>query len=401
MRRSIPHLARLRGFTLVELLIVIAIISLLLTMTVLAVNFALDSDRVRAGASQVQSFLSGARDRAIYARDLRGVRFYVDPVNTRAVSAMAYIQPGQRWSIGNVNLQRRDANNDDVADGPDVVEVAGFNLGWWQLKRRGLIVDGTVIEIPKDSNSFYEIDTSLIDIDVASGGLPGYAQSPPVPDRLLLKIPYSEPGGSDLTAVIAQPGVTYELQLPAQLLPQEPSLLPEGIVIDLDGSSIPIIWRPAPEDSFGQFSPYMDVFFSPRGNVVGSAASAGLLQLYICDTEDSMHLKELYLKSIDKTAPPNVNSPLDTFEAQVRSPGKFIPAADAYGTWTDPDGPSMPAPPLYPDAASAYLPKDRRLVTLFAQTGEVVINEIDPTDVGMDGFADNPYYFSLTGSGVK
>ena len=55
-----------RGFTLIELLIAITIFLILTAMAVAAVNAFGDGDRVSGSARQVQSFVSGARDRAIY-----------------------------------------------------------------------------------------------------------------------------------------------------------------------------------------------------------------------------------------------------------------------------------------------------------------------------------------------
>lgn len=383
---SLPSRSR-QAFTLIELLIVITILTIILSMTIATVNFATESQRISGGASQVQSFLAGARDRAIYEKEPRGVRFFVDPFNTRAVTAMAYIQPGQKWSVGNVDLRRFDLDNDGEADSPQIRIVAGDNLGWWQLKRRGLITNGSLIEIPRDSGRFYEIDTSLIDITA----IPGYANTPPTPEFLILRIPYSEPGGTDKTALVAHQSLTYQIQLPSQLVPQEPSLLPEDVVIDLDGSRIPIGWRPSLFDSEGQFSPYMDIFFSPRGNVIGAASSAGILHFYVCDANDSVFLKDQYL------ANSGVVSNLQEFESAVSGRGSFsaagpfpfVPANEIGSTWADPAGIDLP-----------YIPKDRSIISVFAQTGAIVQNEVS-ADVSSGGLATAPYARSETGVGVK
>jgi prepilin-type N-terminal cleavage/methylation domain-containing protein len=385
-RRNLAHLNSLRGgFTLVELMVVITIMLLLFGMTVYGINFTRDADKVRGAAAQVQSFLSGARDRAIYAQEPRGVRFFVNPANPRSVSAMAYIQPGQMWTYGNVDLERLDINpKNNVPDSPQVIVVRGERLGWWQLKRRGLLTDGSRIRMPRDTGNWYEVDTSLINITAPPTGQ----------DFLLLRIPFSDAGG-DSNAVVAHSGMTYELELPAQLLPQEPSLLPEGAVIDLDGSKIPSVWRPGLADEAGQFSPYMDIFFSPRGNVVGNAAGTGLIHFYICDAEDSLNLKTQYLAALPNDDPtwntdePNTGSPLDTFERQLRGQA-FVPADETFGTWLD--GSS---------AAEPYLVKDRKLVTIFTQTGAITVGAVDVTDSNADGFADSPFAFAQSGKGGK
>ena len=382
---------------MVELLIVIGIMTLILSITIYGVNYARDADRVTGTAGQIQSYLSGARDRAIYQKEPRGVRFFVDPSNHRAVSAMAYVQPGLLWPMSGgqhlVNLERVDLINngsgvntpDGIPDSPNVRVVRGVHEGWWELKRRGLIVDGSLIEIPAGSNSWYGINTSLIDITVP----------PQATEILLLQIPYSEPG--DASSVVAKEGETYRLQLPAQIVPEEPSILPEGVVIDLDGSQIPVAWRPGFSDSEGQFSPYMDVFFSPRGNVIGTAAASGLLHFYVCDDIDSATLKEQWIASlpVDDPAVPNTSEPtlahqLDTVERLVRSGSRFVPGNELAATWLS----------GY-TATDPYLVKDRRVVTIFAQTGAVTVNEIDTTDSTGNGFADNPFRYAETGKGAN
>jgi len=378
------------GFTLIELMVVITIMLLLFGMTVYGINFTRDADKVRGAAAQVQSFLSGARDRAIYAKEARGVRFFVDPGNPRSVSAMAYIQPGQKWSYGTVDLERLDINpQNNVPDAPGVIVVRGERLGWWQLKRRGLLTDGSRIRLPRDTGNWYEVDTSLINITAPPTGQ----------DFLLLRIPYSDAGG-DANAVVAHRGLTYELELPSQLLAQEPSLLPEGAVIDLDGSKIPNVWRPGLADEAGQFSPYMDIFFSPRGNIIGNAASTGLIHFYICDAEDSLNLKTQYLTAIANDDPgwsngsgpndePNTGSPLDTFERLLRSQ-PFVPADEISAPWL-----------VGTSAAEPYLVKDRKLVTIFSQTGAITVGNVDVTDSNVDGFTDSPFAFAQSGKGGK
>jgi prepilin-type N-terminal cleavage/methylation domain-containing protein len=404
-RRNLVHLNSLRGgFTLVELMVVITIMLLLFGMTVYGINFTRDADKVRGAASQVQSFLSGARDRAIYAKEPRGVRFFVNPANPRSVSAMAYIQPGQNWSYGNVDLERLDINpRNNVPDVDSngfshVVVVRGERLGWWQLKRRGLLTDGSRIRMPRDTGNWYEVDTSLINITAPPTGQ----------DFLLLRIPFSDAGG-DSNAVVAHSGMTYELELPSQLLPQEPSLLPEGAVIDLDGSKIPNAWRPSRADAEGQFSPYMDIFFSPRGNVIGTAAGTGLIHFYICDAEDSLNLKSQYLASIPLDDPgisngvePNLNSSLDSLEMHLTN-RLFVPADEIPFAWIE--GASTAEP---------FLVKDRKVVTVFAQTGAITVSAVDSSDFfdpldfngngnfsEPDGFADSPFAFAQSGKGGK
>jgi prepilin-type N-terminal cleavage/methylation domain-containing protein len=400
------------GFTLVELLVVITIIVILLTMTLLTVNFSNEGDRVKGAAGQVQSFLAGARDRAIYAKEPRGVRFFVNPENPRAVNTMAYIAPGGSWSSpensANISLERRDLNGDgdfvdlDVEvppgsnvflDEPDVVVVRGRqNPGWWNLKRRGWLVDGLRIRIPKGpTGNWYPIDTRLIDTSI-----------PPTPDQLLLlQIPFADAG--IIGQRVAHPDLTYEIELPSKLLAQDPAILPESVVIDLDASKIPDGWRPQFGLNNGNYSGYMDVIFSPRGNILGDAAGAGVMHLYVGDAEDSQFLRE-------------------RFEAAyVSRPGSTRPSFTSNSPFVPMD--EIPLTVSWMTGDAPYLTKDRRIVTVFTQTGAVSVHEVngffsegsaltgdseDPLDFNNnsvtnepDGLADDPYFFAETGKAAK
>ncbi len=404
------------AFTLIELLIVISIIVVLLVMTALTVRFSTEGDRVRGAARQIQSFLSGARDRAIYAKEARGVRFFISPENPRAVTTMAYIAPGGTWSSpdnsAGVSLERVDINGDgDFLDNnlefptgsgnfrnePDVFVVHGQqNPGWWNLTKRGWLVNGLRIRIPKGpTGNWYPIDTSMININ-----------NPPAADQfLLLQIPYAD--GGDKGQQIAHGELSYEIELPTKLLPQDPSILPESVVIDLDGSRIPVGWQ-LPPGAGSQYSGYMDIMFSARGNIVGGSAGAGVIHLYVCDSEDSLYLKERF----EAAWVANGNGPLPP---PYHALAPFVPMDEIPYT----NGGTL----TWVGSDRNYLPKDRRILTIFTQTGAVsghLVNSYlsagalatgdsaDPFDINnngnyneADGLADDPYYFAEIGRVAK
>lgn len=383
--------ANISGFTLVELLVVITILVIILAITIPAVNFGLETERIRGGAGQVQSFIVGARDRAIYRKKPVGVRLFLDNVeytdnagnvlqgNRRTVSSMIYVDPAQTWSDGTIKMQRLDGNRNGVIDGTEsnaVVVVAGSGTGWWELKRRGMLVDGLRIQIPAGGN-WYPIDTRLIDTSV----------EPPRWQSLLLQIPYQDPGSSPAGFVAAftqgDGPSDYVLELPPAIMPMEPSILPDSVVIDLDGSRIPASWAPsATVNSNAEFSQFMDIVFSPRGTIIGPAASAGVIHLYVCDSNDSVAIKELIALSVG-----NTNYDLTGFSGFLATEGvsQLIPA-EVFEIDADSDG-SV-------DEDEQVVIKDRRVVTIFTQTGAISVHPVNPEGAVL---AADPFLFAETG----
>lgn len=397
MRRLKMHrrpLTDRRGFTLVELLVVISIIAILLTMTLLAVNFNNESDRVKKGARQVQSFLLGARDRAIQSGEEVGVRFYVgqppdgaDPLTTqiiaRQVLGMAYIGRSGTWPPADGTqeqltawLETTDNNGDNDQTDPGEATLSTTSSAWWSLKRRGWLVDGLRVRIPNSSNgSWYQVDTSLIDVS---------APPPTPPNEVTLRLitPYDKP-------VTGRIRTTYSIELPWSMLPEEPSILPEDVVIDLDYSRVPDAWRPVlPADLYREF---VDVIFSPQGTVTGDAGAAGLLHLYVCDAEDSRFLKEQTAEVLGMGSLAVINAALINPNREVL----IIPMDWVNQPWTGGDD---------------YTVKPRRVVTIVPQTGAVAVHDVNanvdpelfpgPTpgvDANGDGWADDPFKFAESG----
>lgn len=376
------------GFTLVELLIVITIILIILGITLATIDFSRNGDKVSAGARQVQSFISGAQNRAMYAHEIRGVRLFVEQnlggsgAGSRTVTTMAYIAPGGFWSSpensSKIQLERIDGNGDGrYDDASDVATIVrGFdNPGWWNLKRRGLLVDGLRIRIPAGTGNWYPIsvgtDANNPTLDITS--------PPPDEQILFLQVPYASDGNSGSSTQQVPGLLTYEIELPTRLLPQAPSILPAGVVIDLDGSKVPNSWRPT--GIGGAYSGYMDILFSPRGNIIGDAAGSGVLHFYICDGEDSLFLKEQWVAA---------NS-IAAFDSAVAAGNFFIPISSLTGEF----GVGTPADP--------YEVKDRRLVSIFTQTGAIrsfhtyAFNDAPSSG----GIASQPFYFAETGEVVK
>ena len=368
--RSTPRRTAVRsGLTLIELLIVVTIFLVLTTFTVVAVDFTFEAERVSSGARQVQSLLEGARDRAIRAREPRGVRFLLDPdpANGRMVSSMVYIGAADSWSQGTIELRREDVSPaDGVADQEDVLIVAGsLDTLWSKLSQRGFLgIKGQEtprIKIPGDKNgTWYRVQTNLLGAD------------PLNPNVLRLVHPYRDPGTTEISEIQAFDAgsgpSTYILELPPRVLPDaDPVLLPEGVVIDLDASAVPTDWRPAASSGYSvPYSSRMDLMFSPRGTLIGTTAGTGLTHFYIALREDVQN-------ATDASRPPvNVG-----------------------------DRPKVPTDILFSslaDGGTIPVVGDRCLVTVFASTGKVSSHAInlDNTDA-FPNWLDDPFLFAELG----
>jgi prepilin-type N-terminal cleavage/methylation domain-containing protein len=418
------------GFTLLELLVVISIIVIIASMTLLTFNYARDADRVSNAAASLKSTLSVARDFAVQAGKPRGVRLFLDENNYRAVTTMVFIDPSEEWTDGVIQLQRWDALNnstsmpgsDGITDpnpGPppgtldingdgvtgddpqNVWVVAGAGCGWWELKRRGLLFDGMMITIGDFTSP---VSTRLLN-------------GPSGVQKLILVRPYRDPGDTpkdNATAFQSGGPETYSLQLAPRIVPMDPVLLPQGIVIDLDGSKIPDAWRPvaalgAQSSGNAEYSRYVDIVYSPRGSIIGQAASAGVIHFYLCNADDSVLLKDEYVKSFAGAATPA--------DSKLAKNGQSLPDAKvaAFNTWIRSNAfiPANEIDSNKPNSAwlagfneQPFLTRDRRIVSVFTQTGAVSVHPVNDVDVlpeppsspnGPDGIADDPYRFAETG----
>ncbi|MHC4880869.1 MAG: prepilin-type N-terminal cleavage/methylation domain-containing protein [Planctomycetota bacterium] len=424
IRTSLPgtrfeeHQRLIRGFTIIELLIVVGILLLLTTFTAISIDFAFEAERVGSGARQVQSMISGARDRAIRAKKPVGVRFLVDqdPDNGRMVSSMVYVGAADLWNRGNITLKRPDMEGfpatmppgDGTADTDEVRIVDGEGTLWRVLYQRGFLGsyetdlngDGWTagdpledlnlngvqdqvtprIKIPGDKNgTWYRVRTHWLGL---AGG----------EERLELVRPFRDAGTTPGDEVIAFEGTghsTYLLELPPRVLPDaEPVTLPEGVVIDMDASVIPVEWRPIGGGHTVPCSNRMDLMFSPRGTVLGSPAGLGMLHFYISKRTDVQNCMD----AVPQRRPTNGSLP------------PLVPADGLFATI-----PMQNPPPV----------GDRALVSLFSSTGKVSSYPLSPQDGedtngngsldpgedtngngsldGPDGYVDDPFVYARLG----
>ncbi len=341
------------GFTLLELLIAVSILLILLAITATAIRVNNNVDRVRGAGRTLQSYLLGAKDRAIYAKKPRGVRFLRDETNPRTVASMVYVEPTDPWQ-GQVSILPADgfaANWNSATNPMRRVRLRDTNQipNWTQLANRGLLTAGLRMRIPANSRGTWYVIQS---IDVLGANQDVY-----------------------LTTEIRNPVATgqlfdqAEIELPPSVVQNAEAVqLPRGVVIDLDrcsanpsaangaGARLPPAWRVGPPVGSASFSytNRMDLMFSPRGGVTGLAAASGVIHFYL--TEQAAADLTLNAGFRDNPA--------------AALPGGIDPAT--------------PIP-------------DKILVSIFTRTGNVVVSPVNATDTNADGIADDPLFYSERG----
>ena len=359
------------GFTLVELLVVISVLLILMTMTISAVNFAFSDEEVGSAARQVQSSLEGARTRAIRAKAPRGVRFFRDTelgasstAGLGLITSMAYVAPGTTWDEGNIRLERAAA-----ADTLATIVAGNWETFWWELYHRDQLTLGMRIKIPNAPSGTWYTIVGLGTAITTGTGPTAFDPNNPYPMKLTIAPAYRDPATSPVGTVeaYADGGPTnYELELPPQILPTQPVLLPEGTCIDeISSANLPIV---VTDPSFPS-QPFFDIMFAPRGTVIGPAASSGIMHFYVCETQSSFAFRDFLTENSVDPAPGVPIVPADDFSlgGQNQAAGR------------------------------------RAVVTTFTQTGRIAASELNPTDGGDAdvGVADDPYQFAETSVGVE
>jgi prepilin-type N-terminal cleavage/methylation domain-containing protein len=394
------------AFTLVELLVVITILLVLATLTFAMFSSGRSSDRARSAARVAQSVFLGAKDRALNARDRRGVRFIRDATDNTLITGFQYLAPiaNQVYGLKSIQLERADRNQDGIPDSADVVIVRGFDgsesppppttqtVNWAVAVPSGCGPQPpTPIGQPYGVSQFFGTPGRIrIPASPAAGQwytfyytvcpCPNWNSSCSDPyalqtgsEVLQLATPFLQPGSAGIVAWDASSGLpptSCEIELIAQPLPfQAPISLPSGMVIDLSNSSsnIQVLsgLTAVNNSSAAGANVNIDIMFSPRGMVYGFVAGLGPLHFAIRDIQD----------------------------ATVPDPNPLT-----YGQRLDPANQLNPANP----AASPGIKGDIFILTVFPQTGLVATFEADLTDVvnnttgaaGADGHADNLFTYA-------
>jgi prepilin-type N-terminal cleavage/methylation domain-containing protein len=304
--------ARRSGFTLTELLIVIGILLLLSTLSLAVYNTGRSSDRIRSAARVGQSAFLGAKDRAMHAKDQRGIRLTRDAQGPQfsngipaLVNGFVFTQPIAHDSYGNgsIQLERISTINPGVADVQDITIVRGITpalntalgtkyavVDWDRVS--GFFASPGQIRIPATTGQWYNFTINTSGPYALGSGN----------ECLILSSPFNDNGSANpFNAIIAHPFVAGEagagastpvagcdIQFGNEVLPfHQPIAMPAGVVIDLRYSSANMQFLAGSSLPNGSTAPYIDITFSPRGSIYGAAGGLGAFYLCLRDLEDA------------------------------------------------------------------------------------------------------------------
>jgi prepilin-type N-terminal cleavage/methylation domain-containing protein len=285
-----------RGFTLVELLVVVGILLALTGIALAIFNTGKSSDRMRSAARIAQSAFLGAKDRALHAKDLRGIRLTRDQTNGNLINGFAYMQamPVQTTGnltggpiVGNFEVQRPDMVN------ATQIQITGTIANTWNSQdSRGIWPIPPaypMIRIPSGTGQWYAL--------LKNSNFPPYwcqYSTPSGVPTLLLKLQTPYMGGKppvaptyDAIDTFDVPQASCDLRLGNDLLPfHQPISLPSGCVIDLQYSSPNV---QALAGGVPAVAPYtnIDIMFSPRGMIAGQLQAQGPLHFCIRELGDA------------------------------------------------------------------------------------------------------------------
>ncbi len=256
---------RRAGFTLIEMLVVVALMLMLLGLAAAVVPGILDADRTNEGSARLMGWLQIARQRAIRDQAPRGLRLLVDPTTTNQVREVQYVEvppmdlpnpdqlPAGAYLQVEVNLSPMPA----ATYGQPTLKVSNLPSN---------LQGGESVYVPELGLTFPLSNANPPYNPMPSGMPPLYTLTLLNPNASATKFPLGAAGRYKTVrfGYVRQP----------QPLLGEPTLqLPTNIVVQTDASQgLPAINATA--------NAY-DVLFDPSGKVMNS--SQGLLMLWVRD----------------------------------------------------------------------------------------------------------------------
>jgi prepilin-type N-terminal cleavage/methylation domain-containing protein len=284
--------ARRNGLTLIELLVAMAIILVLVTLTALLAPSLADKHRVAKSADLVQQWLLISRQRALRDQAPRGVRLVLDADGH--ARKMVYIEEPEPFTGGILVVQ--DANTAYcTADLWGGYSQAEPHL--WPVQPGDYL---QLTESANESQMFRIVDVQRLVPPIQ--GPPGWPQF-----MFQIRTQGSMPVATPLAATLA-----YKIHRSPRPLPGEAELvLPKGVIIDMSplnpaadswGSIVPPEQRFLPNPSGIPTDPPTlvsnhDVVFAPSGNVIRVGGTVGKIILWVRE-EDQLQATGATLRQV-------------------------------------------------------------------------------------------------------
>lgn len=269
------------GFTLVELLVVMAIMAIMATFVIAFYPNAASADREARAGQVVQSTFNIAKQRAVRDQAPRGVRLWLVP------------PPG--FNIGGVNLlnvvtdmqyteQPDDFTGGTIQNGLPALAAPGYNLANC-LKINGPdVTNGYPVNWPSpaagDPNEKYWSVQPGDYVELCGTGLMfritqiGVPNTSNVPDPQYLVVTPAVP------YLVNTPTANYRILRAPRPVGDETIKLPEGTLIDLGVNATYANPLPAP-NALTEGSGFYDILFAPNGSVISRGVATDKLHLFV------------------------------------------------------------------------------------------------------------------------
>lgn len=279
-----------RGFTLVELLVVMSLIAILATLAIMFFPNAASSQIEARAATQLQSALTIAKQRALRDQAPRGVRLwynsnYLVGASTTplpsVVTDLQYIeQPPDYPGIASVTIMNGVPAN--VATGYNLPSCVMFMPAGNMTGNSGVLVN-SLLPLNPVQTEFWTVQPGD-NLEVLNTGLMHQIVQIGVPDTkgnvwpdyvvISPPLPYFI-GGTATFRVVRAPRVTGD----------ETVKMPDSTVIDLNtnatfGNPLPPISTTYAADN-GVSTGFIDILFSPTGEVISAGVTNSNINLWV------------------------------------------------------------------------------------------------------------------------
>lgn len=252
-----------RAFTLVELLVVMALVVVLLGIAILVVPSVLDYERSSQGASMLQGWLMTAQQRAVLDRAPRGLRllpgnaYPAGSPNPLLINQVQYIERPDDFTGGTVTTSTSNGVTTVTFQGVDLSggQGQGSNQSLW----------------PVQAGDYFEVQGGGLMHVISSVGFNVQSNS------------WFVVLGSAVPNDIATPTSNYRIERAPRLLGDEPMSLPNNIAIDLTTNGKQ--YGPGGTSSPPPAGP-TDILFSPKGELLSTSSGVPLV-LWVHDITQS------------------------------------------------------------------------------------------------------------------